>query len=70
MKQFEYKTLNLETNGKWYKQAKMNSSELEVQLNDMGKNGWEIVNSMDHSREGNTVDGIILYKREIIKSNS
>lgn len=70
MKQFEYKTLKIEPSGKWFEAIKMDSSELEVQLNDMGKNGWELVNSINHSKEGNTVKVIMLFKREIIKPNS
>lgn len=35
MKQFEYKTLEFEPSGKWIKSIKMDSSELEVQLNDI-----------------------------------
>ena len=70
MKQFEYKTLEVEPSGKWIKTIKVDSSELEVQLNDIGKNGWELVNSIDISREGNSVKVIMLFKREIIKPNS
>ncbi len=70
MKQFEYKTLEFEPKGKWFKSIKMDSSELEVQLNDMGKNGWELVNSINHSIEGNTAKVIMLFKRENVKQNS
>jgi hypothetical protein len=38
MKQFEYKTLAVEPSGKWVESIKMDSSEFEVQLNNMGKN--------------------------------
>jgi hypothetical protein len=43
MKQFEYKTLEFDPKGKWVKTIAMDSSELEIQLNTMGKNGWELI---------------------------
>ena len=70
MKQFEYKTLQFGPSGKWFKTVKMDDTELENQLNDMGKNGWELVNSIDHLKEGNTAKVIMLFKREIIKPNN
>ncbi len=65
MKQFEYKTLEFEPSGKWVKSIKIDSSELEVQLNDMGKNGWELINSIDYSVEGYTLKVIMFFKRQI-----
>lgn len=70
MKQFEYKTLNIEPSGKWIKTVKLDAAELEVQLNEIGKNGWELVNSIDHSIDGQTKKVIMFFKREIIKPNS
>ena len=70
MKQFEYKTLNIEPSGKWIKTVNLDATELEAQLNEMGNNGWELVNSMDHLLDGKTIKVIMFFKREIIKPNS
>ncbi|MFV0541309.1 MAG: hypothetical protein ACK5MZ_08755 [Aestuariibaculum sp.] len=40
MKQFEYKTMEFEPSGKWLQSIKVNTSELEITLNEMGKEGW------------------------------
>jgi hypothetical protein len=62
MKQFEYKTLVFEPNGKWIKVIKMETPELESQLNELGKNGWELINSSDYALEGYTQKVILYFK--------
>ena len=63
MKKFEYKTLIVPTKGLLYKQ---DIQALEILLNDLGKQGWEIAvsisnrTSLDYSK-GN----VVVMKREI-----
>jgi hypothetical protein len=64
MKQFEYKTIEFEPSGKWLKVIRMESSELEDKLNDMGKEGRELIDSVDYSVEGYTIKVILFLKRE------
>ncbi len=68
MKQFEYKTLEFEPSGKWLKIIRMDASELEITLNEMGEKGWELVNSVDYASEGLTLKVILFFKREKGKS--
>ena len=68
MKQFEYKTIEFEPIGKFIKSIRIDSSELENHLNEMGRNGSELVNSTDYSLIGYTQKIIMFFKREIMKS--
>ncbi len=70
MKQFEYKNIEFEPSGKFIKSIRIDSSELENQLNEIGRNGWELVNSTDYSLNGYTQKIIMFFKREIIKPYS
>ena len=64
MKQFEYKTLEFEPIGKWLNVIRMDTSELEITLNKMGEEGWELVNSVDYATAGHTLKVILFFKRE------
>lgn len=66
MKKFEYKTLEFSPEGKWLKLINIENSEIEPQLNEMGKEGWELINSVDYAVEGITQKVILFFKREII----
>ena len=68
MKQFEYKTLEFEPSGKWLRIIRMDTSELEITLNQMGEEGWELTDSVDYASDGHTVKVILFFKRE--KRNS
>ena len=70
MKKFEYKTLVFEPGGKWVKVIQMETQELENQLNELGSNGWELINSSDYASEGYTQKVILYFKREIANSDS
>ncbi|TXE20928.1 DUF4177 domain-containing protein [Psychroflexus gondwanensis] len=64
MKQFEYKTTEFEPRGKWLKIIGMETSELEDKLNEMGKDAWELIDSIDYAVEGFTQKVILFFKRE------
>ncbi|MCY7290644.1 MAG: DUF4177 domain-containing protein [Ferruginibacter sp.] len=64
MKKFEYKTLPIPTTG-WMK-YKQDFEALTVQLNELGKQGWEVTVTLTNMySSGNNTPNIILLKREI-----
>lgn len=65
-KKFEYKTLTTkEERGFW--SSKMDTSGLEVHLNKLGFEGWELVSVVETNRyEGSTNEIIFVFKREIL----
>jgi len=66
MKKFEYKTLPIPTTG-WMK-YKQDFEALTVQLNELGKQGWEVTLSMPNMYTSeNYTKNIILLKREITR---
>ncbi len=65
MKKFEYKTLEIDPEGKWIKRINIESSDLETHLNELGNDGWELVNSIDYAIEGYTQKILLFFKKEI-----
>ncbi len=64
MEKFEYKTLPVPTKG-WMK-YKQDFEALVVQLNELGKLGWEVTVSMSNMYDGAGYTGnVIILKREI-----
>jgi hypothetical protein len=64
MKKFEHKTLTVPTKG-WMK-YKLDFDALEIQLNELGKLGWEVVISMNNVYNGGSyATNVIILKREI-----
>lgn len=65
MKKFEYKTLEFQADdSKFTKSMHVDSNEIETKLNDLGKEGWELVNSIDYVVNGFTIKVILFFKRE------
>ena len=65
MKKFEYKTISIPTKG-WMKD-KHDIEALDAQLNELGKQGWELAVSMNNIYISNSyvVGNLIVLKREI-----
>ncbi len=64
MKKFEYRVLDVPTGG-WFG-GKVNLKELAIKLNEVGQDGWEVVNATDTNMwEGASRGVIIILKREI-----
>ena len=64
MKKFEYKTVSVPTKG-WMK-YKQDFEALEIQLNELGKLGWEVVVSLSNVyHRGSYAGNAIILKREI-----
>lgn len=64
MKKFEYKTLEFKASGNWMNRIKIDSSKLEMLLNELGNEGWELINTTDYALGGYTQKLIFFFKRE------
>lgn len=59
---WDYKILKLETSG--FLGGKVNAEELESNLNELGRNDWELVAAFDTNMgHGQTRDVITIFKR-------
>lgn len=66
MKKFEYDVLDVPTEG-WFG-GKVDFEELSTKLNELGKQGWEVVSTTDTNMWRGASRGlIIILKREIVK---
>lgn len=64
MQQFEYKVLDIATRGWW--SGKINFQELASKLNELGREGWEVVSSSDINKwEGASRSVIVILKRPL-----
>ena len=62
MKIFEYKTFKTRPKGIW--QSALDTQELELYLNKLGNEGWELVSAIGTNSGGATNEIIFLFKRE------
>lgn len=63
MKRFEYKTIEVKPTGTW--QLKFDTAEIDKILNELGKQGWELV-AVESRDMGGTVYGFhYTFKREM-----
>lgn len=64
MEQFEYYTYQYDTTG-WFG-GKVDSEELENDFNELGRDGWELVSSVDTNQtNGSTKSILFVFKRRI-----
>ncbi len=62
---WEYKVLSLEASGFWSGGGKIDLDKYEATLNELGKDGWELVSSFDTNKNyGETKNVISIFKRE------
>lgn len=62
MEQWEYKTMKFKTGG--FLGGKVDTEELEVELNRYGSEGWELVSCFDTSlSQGQSREVIVIFKR-------
>ena len=67
MKQYEYHTLKIAAGGVMVG-GKFDVSQINQTLNNMGMQGWELVNTFAAAAAyGHTRDVICIFKREVIK---
>lgn len=66
MQMFEYKLLSVEAGGWWSSGGQVNYDELCQKLNELGREGWEVVNATDINRYyGQTSKVMIIMKRPL-----
>ncbi|MBD2864505.1 DUF4177 domain-containing protein [Paenibacillus sp. IB182363] len=62
MEQWEYKTWKYKTGG--FLGGKIDGEEFDAQLNQFGKEGWELVSCFDTSvYQGQSRDIVVVFKR-------
>ena len=65
MKKFEYKSVEFDTNG-FFSGGKLDSKEFDRTLNDLGREGWELVSCVATSyARGETRWVYAVFKREV-----
>lgn len=67
MPKFEYKVLAVPTSRNWFGWGgKVNFQELSNKLNELGLEGWEVINGTDINRyQGETGNVMIILKRQL-----
>lgn len=62
MQQWEYKTLKILTHGLFGGQ--ISEEDLEIQLNELGEEGWEVVSCVNTNQSGGTsLSVVVVMKR-------
>jgi hypothetical protein len=64
MKRFEYKTVKIEPKGFWG--TKLDENEIDKILNELGRQGWELVSMQDLAISGSSWTFHYTFKRETI----
>jgi hypothetical protein len=65
MNTFEYKVLDIAAKFSWGG-TKINFQELTNELNDLGKQGWELVSTNDTSMHEGATSGLILILKRTL----
>ncbi|MCL2148748.1 MAG: DUF4177 domain-containing protein [Methanomassiliicoccaceae archaeon] len=66
MRQFEYKVVETKAKAWLAFGGKIDAAEAEIELNEMGRQGWELVETMALIGSGSTRRIVYLFKREIV----
>ncbi|MCA5004423.1 DUF4177 domain-containing protein [Sphingobacterium bovistauri] len=64
MKRFEYKTIKIAPNSMWTTEIKV--EDIEETLNDLGRQGWELVSVQDLSMSGTSFSYMYTFKRQTL----
>jgi hypothetical protein len=60
---WDYKTMKLTADGSWLG-GKIDETKLEARLNELGRDGWELISAFDtNMAQGQTRDVIAIFKR-------
>lgn len=64
MVRWSYKILKMQAEG-WFAGGKIDEHALEVEMNRLGSQGWELISSFDTNKHhGETRDVVVIFKRE------
>lgn len=62
MQKYEYKVEKLDAKGFW--SSKIEPKEMEDMLNQLGRQGWDLITAFDTSKyQGHTTGAFLLFKR-------
>ena len=60
---WEYRTIKLAAEG-WFLGGKLDVTKLDQMMNDLGRDGWDLVAAFDTNQVyGNTKDAVLIFKR-------
>ena len=65
MRKFEYEVFKIELKTPTFGGKTVKEAELKERLNQLGKDGWELVTKIDSHKDGSTDSVFLLFKREI-----
>lgn len=64
MQKFEYKTIKMKPKTAVFSQ-KLEDEELVEEMNELGKDGWELVTSIDNKFGGTSKSIVLIFKRPL-----
>lgn len=72
MNKFEYTThsISFEERGIFHKLKSFDENSLSILLNQYGKDGWELISSLDILENGWTKSTLLMFKRPLLKDET
>jgi len=64
MQKFEYKTIKMKPKSSGFSQ-KLEDENLVEEMNVLGKDGWELVTSIDNKIGGSSISILLIFKRPL-----
>lgn len=62
MKKFEYRTIKMEPESTFYRQD-LDDESLMEEMNVLGREGWELVTTLDNKVGGTSLSIVLIFKR-------
>jgi hypothetical protein len=69
VRKFEYKVLDVAAGGWWSGGGKINHQELTDKLNELGREGWEVVTCTDLNKSHGASRGVTIIMKRPINDN-
>ena len=66
MKCFQYHILRIPKKGFLHSRVRIETDELEEELNKLGRAGWELVSDLSSEVNGWTQEAALIFKRELV----
>ncbi|MFK7774202.1 MAG: DUF4177 domain-containing protein [Saprospiraceae bacterium] len=64
MQKFEYKTIKMKPKRSGFSQ-KLEDEELVEEMNELGREGWELITSIDNKTGGTSMSIVLIFKRPL-----